>query len=110
MLSGYLQQRPWLVQLDRGARVVLQEVDRLADVGVGLQPRLRTLTDGQRGQLSPPLADPCGRADQGAGTLDRAEPRPRSDRAGGDRDRGIDILALGHSGARDHPLRRARIV
>ena len=46
----------------RPAGVVLEEVDRLADVGVGLGPRLGALADGERGELVAALAQPRGGA------------------------------------------------
>ena len=39
------------LERDRLLRVVLEEVDRLADVGVGLVPRLAAFADGQGGEL-----------------------------------------------------------
>ena len=38
-LAGHLHERRAAVELDRPARVVLEEVDRLADVRVGLRAR-----------------------------------------------------------------------
>ena len=58
VLAGHLQERAARLELDRAARVELEEVDRLADVGVGLAPWLRALADLQRGQLGPALAHP----------------------------------------------------
>ena len=46
---------PWPSR-DGLARVVLAEVDRLADVRVGLGPRLRALPQGQSGEGQAPLA------------------------------------------------------
>ena len=53
-----------VLELDRAAGVVLEEVDRLADVGVGLGPRLGALADLERGELEPALAQPGRRADE----------------------------------------------
>ena len=63
-LAGRLEQRGALREVDRPARVVLEEVDRLAHVGVGLGPRLRALAHRQRGDLEPPLAQPLRGAHQ----------------------------------------------
>ena len=49
-LAGHLQQRRAGGQLDRAARVELEEVDRLADVRVGLRPGLRALAHRERGE------------------------------------------------------------
>ena len=57
-LARHLQQRGALRDVERAAGVVLEEVDRLADVRVGLGPRLRALAHGQRGRLQAPLAQP----------------------------------------------------
>ena len=63
-LAGRLEQGSALREVDRPARVVLEEVDRLADVAVGLRPRLGALAHGERRGLEPPLAQPLRRADQ----------------------------------------------
>ena len=107
-LAGHLQQRSALRELDGPARVVLEEVDRLADVGVGLAPRLRRLADLERGDLEPPLAQPLGGGDQhlGAPLGRRVRPRPRRARASasaastssGVADGGLGHDALGRAG------------
>ena len=57
------------VELDRASRVVLEEVDRLADVRVGLGPRLAALADGERGELGAALAQVAGGAQEGVRAL-----------------------------------------
>ena len=58
-LAGQLDQLAGaLGELDRLARVVLEEVDRLAHVGVRLAPRLGGLAHLERRDLQPPLAQP----------------------------------------------------
>ena len=62
----------------RPARVVLQEVDRLADVGVGLGPRLRALADLERGDLAAGARAATRAArDQHLRALRRGRARPR---------------------------------
>ncbi len=50
-LAGDLHERGAALELDRAPRVVLEEVDRLADVRIGLRPGLGALADGERGEL-----------------------------------------------------------
>ena len=87
-LAGHLEERLAAVERDRAARVELEEVDRLADVGVGLAPRLGALAHRERGELGPALAQPGGGARRGsrrarsagvrdhAGNASRARSRP----------------------------------
>ena len=71
------------LERDRAARVVLEEVDRLADVGVGLAPRLRALAHLERGDLEPALAQPLRRARSAPRRARRPGARPtRARRAG----------------------------
>ena len=108
-LSGDLDQLAACFQLGRRARVVLEEVDRLANVAVGLGPRLGALADLERRQLQPPLPHPGSRA------LERSRPFGRAARApgpcalagGGDGCRNIGRRRAG--GARDEPFRIARV-
>ena len=68
----------------RGERlegVVLEEVDRLAHVAVGLGPRLRALADLERRQLEPALAQKLRRPPQHLGALGR-RPVPPGAEAG----------------------------
>ena len=69
---------------DRARRVVLEEVDRLADVGVGLRPRLARLAHGERRQFeaalahqSRPPAAARPRARRRRGPTSRGRPRRR---------------------------------
>ena len=81
--GSWISARPRVQRL--GARgVVLQEVDGLADVAVGLRPRLAALAHGQRRELQPACAHQLGGAAQDRGALGgaawrptRAGPRPR---------------------------------
>ena len=73
---GHLEQLAAPLELDRRAGVVLEEVDRLADVGVGLAPRLRALAHLKGGELEPPLSQPGGGAAQDFGTLGRGPRGP----------------------------------
>ena len=57
-------------------RVVLEEVDRLADVGVGLIPRLRALAHLERRELEPVAAEDRRRVEQHLGALARGSARP----------------------------------
>ena len=60
-LARGLEERSALREIERPAGVVLEEVDRLADVAVGLRPRLGALAHRQRGDLEPALAEPLRR-------------------------------------------------
>ena len=51
VLAGHLLDVRAARELERLARVVLAEVDRLAHVRVGLRPRLARLDDLERGEL-----------------------------------------------------------
>ena len=84
-LARDLQQRRPRVELDRPARVVLEEVDRLADVGVGLAPRLGALAHGQRGELEAALAQPRRGAHQRRGALGRRARAPLAEARAGAR-------------------------
>ena len=68
-LARHLQQLGAGLELDGAARVVLEEVDRLAHVGVRLRPRLGALAHLQRGDLEPVLAQPGGGAREDRGAL-----------------------------------------
>ena len=93
-----------LLERDRGARVVLEEVDRLADVAVGLAPRLRGLADLERADLQPPLAQPRGGLDQHLGALRprsaRPSPEPRPARSSA----WSTSASLATADSRDHAL------
>ena len=115
-LAGQLDQvaaragtRGLLLQLDRGARVVLEEVDRLADVAVGLAPRLRRLADLERADLQPPLAQPGGGLHQHLGALDRGPCAPVLEAAAGEVERMVDVGLARHGGLGDDPLRVAGV-
>ena len=75
-LARQLDQRAAVVERERALRVVLEEVDRLADVAVGLGPRLAGLADGQRGELEPARAQDAGGAGERGGALGGGLARP----------------------------------
>jgi len=56
-----LDERPALLEAQDTGRVVLEEVDRLADVRVGLGPRFARLEHRERSQFQAPLAHQAGR-------------------------------------------------
>ena len=72
-LAGDLRQRCALAEPDSLARVVLAEVDRLADVRVRLGPRLRALPHGEGGESESPVAQDRSRLHEDFGApLSRA--------------------------------------
>ena len=77
VLADELAQPPRLEEVDSLACVKLAEVDRLADVGVGLPPRLAALLDDDPGQLVPPLPHQVGRPCQAPRPVDRRRVPPR---------------------------------
>ena len=97
------------VELDRPSRVVLEEVDRLADVRVGLRPRLAALADGERGELGAADAQVAGGAHEGARALLGGRARPGAQRVarGGDRAIGLGRRADRRGG--DDPVGCRRV-
>ena len=91
------------------ARVVLEEVDRLAHVGVGLGPRLRALAHLQGGELQPALAQDPGGAHEHLGPTGRAAGAPVRKRLGGSADRSVGLLVAGARGHGDEALGVSRI-
>ena len=85
-LPGRLGERRRLIERRGAGRVVLEEVDRLADVGVGLRPRLRALAHLERRQLEAALAQGRGRIGQHPRALGAAVRAP----VGEPDDRGVD--------------------
>ena len=106
---GHLQQLRSGIELDRSAGVVLEEVDRLAHVGIGLGPRLRALADLERGDLEPALAEPRRRPEQRRGPVGGADRAPRSGAPLGLGDRVGDVRGGGAGGGRDDVGRLAGI-
>ena len=84
------------------AGVVLEEVDRLAHVGVGLGPRLRALADLERGELEPPLAQPGGGARRARRRARRRASRATSGTRHGGRDAAAATSASVARRARRH--------
>src|SRR5215210_6168982 len=91
-LARHLQERGALGDVERAAGVVLEEVDRLADVRVGLRPWLRALAHRQRGRLQPPLAQPPGGPQQRVGALGGGRGGPALRTALRGLQRGVDVL------------------
>ena len=108
-LARDLQQRAAVTELDRRPRVVLEEVDRLADVGVGLEPWLCAFAHFERGQLEPALAHPGGGRDKRSRPLLRPRRAPFTEPARGLRYGSLDLVGPGGRGARNDAVRRARV-
>ena len=106
---GDLQQRSARVQLDRHRGVVLEEVDRLAHVGVRLRPRLGALADLERGELEAALPQPGGCSREREGTIAGADaaPLPEPLLRHGQRVGGVTFAR--RAGDRDDPVRFAWI-
>ena len=75
-LARQLDQRLAAVERERALRVVLEEVDRLADVAVGLGPGLAGLADGERGELQAARAQDAGGARERGGAIGGGLARP----------------------------------
>jgi hypothetical protein len=103
-LAGRLQQLPAALQLYRLARVVLEEVDRLAHVGVRLGPWLRALAHLQGSQLESPLAQVCRRTAQDRCTLRGGPGAPLAESLDGRVDGGGRLARTGAPGACDHAI------
>ena len=110
-LAGHLQQRRPVaaLQLDRGARVELEEVDRLADVGIGLRPGLGALAHGERGQRGAPLAHPGGGAQQRGRALGHRRRGPACEGRARGGDGGAGLRGGRARGERDDALGPARV-
>ena len=95
------------VEAQHLAPVVLEEVDRLVDVAVGLAPRLARLEGHQRRELEDLLAHALGGAEQHAGALARRRVAPGRERRPrrGDGRLGLGTAAAGDRA--DHLGRRA---
>ena len=109
VLARYLHERSAGLERHGAARVVLEEVDRLADVAVRLGPRLRALAHLERRE------QPAARAHQAGGLREdrralagRARAPGREGRGGGS-DRGAGVRGRRAGGDRDHPIRRPRV-
>ncbi len=98
-LARHDQQRAAPVERDGRPGVVLEEVDGLADVRVGLGPGLGRLADGERGGLVAALAQPRRRVDEGLRALEGRHARPGVEAAGRGLDGGRDV---GGGGGRAH--------
>ena len=96
-------------ELDRAAGIVLEEVDRLAHVGVGLGPGLRALTDLEGRELEPALAQPRRRPDQRRRPVLGADRAPVAKPALGLGDSVGDLRGGGAGGDRDDVVRLAGV-
>ncbi|HEY0343448.1 MAG TPA: hypothetical protein VGC59_02310 [Solirubrobacteraceae bacterium] len=108
-LARHLQQRRPGGEVQRPAGVELEEVDRLADVGVGLRPRLGALAHGERCELRAPRPHPLRGAQQrGRAVLGgrRGPAREGSARRG---HRGVCLRGRRARGERHDALRRGRV-
>ena len=108
-LPGDLDQLRAGRELDRAARVVLEKVDRLAHVGIGLGPGLGALAHLERGELEPPLAHPRSSPQQRLRPLLGRPRRPRLRARAGRGHRRIHLGLGGVRGIGDNALRLTRI-
>jgi hypothetical protein len=76
------------------ARVVLEEVDRLAHVRVGFGPGLRRLAHGERGDPQPVGAQVLSRAQEDLGALGGRAVAPRRSGAPSRLESGVDVLRV----------------
>jgi hypothetical protein len=97
------------LELDRLVGVVLEEVDRLADVGVRLGPGLRALAHLERRQLEPALPQARGGVPEHARTFAGGPGAPLAEPALGGLDRRGGLGLAGAAGVRDHPAGRAGV-
>ncbi len=100
-----LDHRTALLELNGPARVVLEEVDRLADIGIGLGPGLRALADLERGQFQAPLAHPGGGARQSGSPVTGGDLAPDPNPPGGRLERRANVGLRRGLGPGDEPLR-----
>ena len=109
-LARQLDEPVRALERDRLLRVVLEEVDRLADVGVGLRPGLGALAHRERRERRAAPAQLAGgaREDRGAGVSAAILPRRRGDARGPHR--GVDVGGRRGGRLRDDPLGCARVV
>ena len=94
-LAGRLQEGGSTLELDRAARVVLEKVDRLAHVGVGLGPRLGALAHLQRRQLDAALAQPRGGRAEDPGAFRGGASGPIGGAGDGRRHGRVHVLGAG---------------
>ncbi len=109
-LAGNLEERLAALERDRPARVELEEVDRLADVGVGLAPGLGALADGERGELGAARAQPRAARDEALGAARRrASPTSAGKAAAAPRDRLGGLVGRRRRCGRDDAVGVARV-
>ncbi len=97
------------LELHRSLRVVGEEVDRLADVGVGLRPRLRALPHFECGELWPAGPQDSGRGAQHLGALGGGPRPPGTGAPLRHLDRALGVGGGPGTGPRDQPLRVAGV-
>ena len=108
-LAGDLEERLAAIERDGAAGVELEEVDGLADVGVGLVPGLGALAHRQRGELGAPRAHPGRRAHEDLGALGGGGRRPAREAARGGLHRLVDLGLGGARGGGDDAVGPAGI-
>ena len=108
-LALHLDQLAACGQLDRAARVVVEEIDCLAHVGVCLHPRLGALPDLERRELEPAIAHPVRRANQRLCPLTRAGGPPGAKPLAGGRDSRGDVSGRGRRSPGDGALGLTRV-
>ncbi len=108
-LTGKLSELAPLGQGYRSARVVLEKVDGLAHVGVGLRPGLGALAHLQRGQARPIGAQDRRGAREDRRPLGGRRPRPRRRRGGHRHHCLINLGLAGHRRVGDGPVGVPRV-
>ncbi len=104
-LTRHLQELVPAFELDRLTRVVLEEVDRLADVRVRLSPRLRAFAHLERGQVQPVAAQEVGGAHEDGRPLFGRCLGPGRRNGGRRLDRSSRLGGAGAARDRDDPSR-----
>ncbi len=108
-LARHLDERAAVGERERALGVVLEEVDRLGDVTVGLRPRLAALAHGQRRELVAARAQDAGGARERGGALGRGALGPQLLAALGGGDGVAGVLRGGAVGVGDDGRRMARV-
>src|SRR6185369_13466752 len=107
--ARHVEERRAGAEAERGAAVVLAEVDRLADVGVRLRGRFAGLVDLERGELGAPGAKASRGREQHGGAIAPGRGTPFRGGADRDLDRLGRLLRSGAATAADDGPDRARI-
>ena len=109
VLAGDVAHAPRPVEAQHLAPVVLEEVDRLVDVAVGLAPRLAGLEGHEGGELEDLLAHERGGAEEHGGALPRRRVAPGRERRLGRGDGGLGLGTPAVGGRADHLGRPRRV-